>query len=157
MSEISPDQIYRTFDTLEALKEVFLDRIDDMNVPLTEVDAAAGMTRGNMQKCLSNSDAKWARDFGWKTLQAACKGTGLILAAIVDDERFATIKEQMQLRKQPKRAMPRSTRPAWLFTREKAREMGKKRWSNLTPEERTRLARKAGKASGRARRRRARV
>ncbi len=44
---------------------------------------------------------------------------------------------------------------AGVFTSERAREMSKKRWSVMTPAQRKRLARKAGRASGKARRKRA--
>ena len=151
---LQPDQIYRLILDYEALKEGFADRVDELNVPLTEVDAAGGMTRGNMQKCLSSSDAKWARDFGWESLGKALKGTGLALALIVDDERFAPVKAEMQQRKTRSRpANAGSKRPTWLFTKKKAREMGTKRMLCMTPLQRQRLARKAGKASARARRR----
>jgi|GEM_PF-2642465 len=153
MSELHPDQIYRIFDDYEGLQDGLADRVEDLNVPLTEVDAAGGMTRGNMQKGLSKSDGSWTREFGWKTLKGALKGTGLVLALIVDDERFAPIKAEMAQRKMRSRpANAGSKRPTWLFTKRKAREMGRKRMSVMTPAQRQRLARKAGKASAKARR-----
>jgi hypothetical protein len=99
LASLPPGTLYCVVDNYEALKEAFADRVADLNVSLSEIDAATGMTRGNMQKCLSNSDAKWARGFGLKSLGNALKGTGLALALIVDDERFAPIKAQMVQRK----------------------------------------------------------
>jgi hypothetical protein len=85
------------------------------------------------------------------------RGTGLILALIVDDERFAPIKAEMQQRKLKARpANAGSKRPVWLFTKKKAREMGKKRMSCMTPAQLKRHQRKAGRASAAARRRRQR-
>jgi len=157
MSELHPDQIYRIFDDYEGLQDGLADRVEDLNVPLTEVDAAGGMTRGNMQKGLSKSDGSWTREFGWKTLKGALKGTGLVLALIVDDERFAPIKAAMQQRKLRSRpSIAGSKRPAWLFTKKKAREMGKKRMLSMSPAQLIRHQRKAGKASAAARRRRQR-
>jgi hypothetical protein len=77
---------------------------------LTEVDAAAGMTRGNLQKLLSDSDAKWAREFGWKSLNKALTGTGMALVFVIDDERFAPIRAQMS-RRQWKRRQPKLLAP----------------------------------------------
>src|SRR5471032_3194016 len=105
--------IYRVVTDYEGVQDAFADRIEDINVPLTEVDAVAGMTRGNMQKLLVKSDAKWAREFGWKTLGDALRGTGMVLAFILDDERFAPIKAQMMQRKSSHRAFARSPKPRW--------------------------------------------
>jgi hypothetical protein len=153
MTALQPDQIFRICWDYEALQDGFADRIEDLNVPLTEVDAAGELTRGNAQKLLCKSDAKWARQFGWESLGKMLKGTGLVLALIVDDERFAPIKATMQTRKlRPRPANAGSKRPTWLFTRKKASEMGTKRMLCMTPLQRKRLARRAGKASARARR-----
>jgi hypothetical protein len=154
MTALQPDQIYRVITDYEALQDGFADRIEDLNVPLTEVDAAGELTRGNAQKLLCKSDAKWARQFGWESLGKMLKGTGLVLALIVDDERFAPIKATMQTRKlRPRPTIVGSKQPTWLFTRKKAREMVTKRYAAMTPLQRQRLARKAGKASALARRR----
>src|SRR5205085_9844902 len=154
MTSLQPDQIFRVILDYEALQDGFADRIEDLNVPLTEVDAAGELTRGNAQKLLCKSDAKWARQFGWESLGKMLKGTGLVLALIVDDARFAPIKAQMQTRKMaPRPANAGSKRPTWLFTRKKAREMGKKRFSLMSPKELKRHQRRAGKASAMARRR----
>jgi hypothetical protein len=96
---LAPEMIYRVVMDLEALQDAFADRIEDLGVALTEVDAAVGLTRGNAQKLLSKSDAKWAREFGWKTLGAMLKGTGLKLVLIVDDEKFAPVMAQMVKRR----------------------------------------------------------
>jgi hypothetical protein len=74
---------------------------------LTEIDSVTGMTRGNAQKLLSKSDAKWAREFGWKSLGKMLRGTGLKLVLIVDDdERFAPVLAQMTRRSAKKRKQP---------------------------------------------------
>jgi hypothetical protein len=93
------EMVYRVVLDLEGLRDAFADRIVDLDVPMTEVDAVGGMTRGNCQKLLVKSDAKWSRSFGWKTLGAMLKGTGLQLVLIEDAERFAPIKAQMVQRK----------------------------------------------------------
>lgn len=149
-------EVFRIVTNYEALQEGFADRIDDLGTPFTEIDAAGGMTRGNVQKLLSKSDAKWAREFGWKTLGAMLAGTGLALALIVDDARFAPVRERLAKRKRrDKPAIAGSVRPTWLFKRKKAREMGKRRFALMSPAELKRHQRKAGKAGGLARRRKA--
>jgi hypothetical protein len=100
LATLPPGTIFRIVDDYESLKEAFADRIFDLGVALTEIDAVSGMTRGNMQKLLSDSDQKWAREFGWKSLNKALRGTGMMLAFIIDDdEKFAALKAQMQKRR----------------------------------------------------------
>lgn len=100
IAALPPGTVFRLVTDLDGIKEAFLDRIEDLNIPLTEVDAVAGMTRGNMQKLLSkNSNTTWSREFGWKSLHKALKGTGMVLAFIVDDEKFSPIRERMQQRR----------------------------------------------------------
>lgn len=103
LASLPPGTIFRIVTDYDGVKDAFADRIEDIDVPLTEIDAVAGMTRGQMQKLLVKSDAKWAREFGWKTLGDALKGTGMVLAFILDDERFAPIKAQMGRRKWKRR------------------------------------------------------
>lgn len=150
-----PYELYRVVLDYEALVEGILDRIEDLNTPLEQIDMAAGFTRGNAQKLVGRGKSRLSRTFGWESLGKMLKGTGLALVLVTDDERFAPVKAMLTQRRRPReQANARCTRPAWLFTRDKAREMGKKRWSTLTPAQRKRLTRKAGKASARARKRR---
>lgn len=147
---------YRVILDYEALEDGFLDRIEDLNTTFDQIDAAAGFTRGNTQKLLSKSRERWARTLGIESMGKMLKGTGLALVLVLDDERFAAIKEQLVARKRPRPiANASSARPTWLFTKKKAREMATKRWSSMPEAKRKRLMRKAGKASARARRRRA--
>jgi hypothetical protein len=155
---------YRVILDLEGLEDGILDRIDDLETTFEQIEMAGGMAHGQLQKCLTknpgkrivqarnNRHASNKRNFGWESLGKALKGTGLALVLVVDDERFAAIKTQLAKRR--RRAQPAnagSKRPAWLFTKKKAREMGKKRFSIMTPAELKRHQRKAGKASARAR------
>jgi hypothetical protein len=104
---LAPEMIYRVVMDLEALQDAFAERIEDLDVSLTEIDSVTGMTRGNAQKLLSKSDAKWAREFGWKSLGKMLRGTGLKLVLIVDDdERFAPVLAQMTRRSAKKRKQP---------------------------------------------------
>lgn len=156
-------ELYRVILDYEALQDGFMDRIDDLNTALDQIDVAGGLTRGNAQRLLTKNPGKARSDrpssasrrtFGWESLGKMLKGTGLALVLVVDDERFAETKEQLVKRKrQP--TIVGSKRPTWLFTKDKARELIQKRYSMMTPAQRKRLARKAGKASARARRRKA--
>jgi hypothetical protein len=172
MNAHTPSQyeLYRVILDYEALQDGFLDRIDDLDTTMEQIEMAADMARGQLQKCLTKNPGKAIarkrdhrsasnrRLFEWKSLGKALKGTGLALLLVVDDERFAPIKEQLILRRRrPSQANASAKRPTWLFTKKKAREMGKKRWSLLTPEQRKKLARKMQRASAKSRRRKARL
>ncbi len=158
-------ELYRIITDYEALQDGFLDRIDDLDTTLEQIELTGGLAKGQLQKCLTKNPGKAIarkrdhrtasnqRKFGWESLGKVLAGTGLALVLVVDDERFTPIKDQLAKRR--RRSQPAnagSKRPTWLFTRKKAREMGKKRFSTMTPLQRQRLARKAGKASARARR-----
>lgn len=99
LASLPPGTIYRIVLDLEGLREAFVDRIEDLDVPMTEIDAAGDLTRGNCQKLLCKSDAKWARAFGMRSLAKMLRGTGTALALIVDDEKFEPLKSQMVKRK----------------------------------------------------------
>jgi hypothetical protein len=150
-------ELYRIVTDYDALREGFADRIEDLNTPMSEIDTAAELTPGHVQKLLCKSDADWARSFTWKTLGPMLKGTGLALVLVVDDERFAPVKATLaKRRRKNSRAIARRIIPAWLFSRDKAREMGRKRWANITGAERSRMMKKVRKAAWMARRRKAR-
>lgn len=163
--KIDEIELFAVVDNYEALQDGFADRIELLNATLTEIDAAGGMTRGQMQKLLRKFDPndfrpsakrKYSRGFGWETLGDSLKGTGLALALIVDDEKFAPIRAQMAKRERPTRSIVRVRRPKWLFTPEKARKISKKRWEAIPKELRAAMmkkATKAAKAAARARRR----
>jgi hypothetical protein len=68
LASLPPGAIYRIVTDLEALQDGFADRIADLDVAMTEVDEAGGLTRGNCQKLLVKSDAKWSRTLGLKSL-----------------------------------------------------------------------------------------
>jgi hypothetical protein len=99
LASLPPGTLFRLVRDYEGVKEAFADRAEDLGVALTEIDAAGGMTRGNAQKLISNSNAKWARQFGFVSLEKMLKGTGLMLAFVIDDERFAAVKATMVKRK----------------------------------------------------------
>lgn len=163
-------ELYRVITDYEALQDGFLDRIDDLFTTITGVELAAEMASGQLQKCLSKNPGKAIsrprdhrsasarRTFGWETLGKTLEKTGLALVLVVDDARFAPVKELLAKRRRVnKPANAGSKRPTWLFRKGKAREMGKRRMSAMTESQRKRLARKAGKASGLARRRKSRL
>jgi len=153
-------ELYRIILDYEALQDGFMDRIDDLNTTLDQIDVAGGLTRGNAQRLLTKNPGKARSDrpssasrrtFGWESLGKMLKGTGLALVLVVDDERFAETKEQLVKRKRPAiQAIARQARPTWLFRKEKAREMGKKRWSTVSPSKRKKMLRRAAKAGGKA-------
>lgn len=153
---LAPDLIYRVITDYEALVDAFADRVEELNTPLTEIDAASGMTRGNMQRLLRSADPKdWrpsnkrkqSRAFGWETLAKTLEGTGMVMVLMIDDARFAAIKDQLPKRKRrDKRAIARIARPAWLFKKKRAREMGIKRWKGVSDSKRNRIMKRVAKA-----------
>lgn len=160
---LAPDLIYRVITDYEALVDAFADRVEELNTPLTEIDAASGMTRGNMQRLLRSADPKdWrpsnkrkqSRAFGWETLGNALEGTGMVMVLMIDDARFAAIKQQLPKRK--RKDLPRivgKRRPAWLLTPKKASKLREKWWSSLTPAQQKKHQRKAQRGMVAARRR----
>jgi hypothetical protein len=141
---------YRVITDYEALIEACSDRAEDLDISRITIDEAGGFTSGYAAKLLCNPPMK---TMGHGSLGKMLKALGLVLVAVVDDERFEETKSQLVKRR--RRAQPANAgtkRPAWLFTKKKAREMGKKRFSIMTPAELKRHQRKAGKASARARR-----
>ncbi len=152
MSEWEP---YRIVLDYEALQEGFLDRIEDLNTTLEQIDMAGDFSKGNAQKLLSKcpSVRGWDRTrrdrriLGWESLGKMLKGTGLALVLVVDDARFAPLKEQLAKRKNRRQpAIASIERSAWLINKDNAREMALKRWSVTSPAKRERMARKAAKA-----------
>jgi hypothetical protein len=137
---------YRVILDYEALEDGFLDRIEDLNVPFPEIDAAGGMARGETQKLLSKSRERWARTLGIVSLGKMLKGTGMALVLVVDDERFAPVKEQMAPRR---RKMPPNgsiKRPAWLITKKASQNMQELRNKKLSPRQRRLIAKRAARA-----------
>ena len=87
IAELPAGTLFRIVTDLDGIKEAFADRIEDLRVALTEVDAAGQMTRGQMQKCLADSNKSWAREFGWKSLHKALTGTGMALVFVINSFR----------------------------------------------------------------------
>lgn len=146
-------EVYRVVTDLDALHEAFRDRVEDLQITRLEVDAAGELQTGYSSKLLCDPPMK---TFGRRSLPGMLKGTGMALVLVIDDERFAPIKERLAKRRRPLRSIVRSKRPTWLFTRSKSLKMLEKRWSGVSPEKRKKLAQKLGKASGKARRAKAR-
>ncbi len=139
---------FRLILDYEALEDMFLDRIDELNVPFHEIDMAGGFTQGNVQKLLSKSRERWARTLGIESLGKMLKGTGMVLVAVVDDERFAPIREQLVKRRRKPNLPPNGSmvRPTWLFTHGKSLKMQVLRNQALSPKQRKKIAKKAAKA-----------
>lgn len=143
-------EAYRIITDYDALREGFVDRVEDLNISRLSIDEAGGFSSGHSSKLLCDPPHKV---FGQISLGKMLKATGMVLMLVVDDEGFALVKSTLSERKRaPRPANAGSTRPTWLFTRDKAREMGKSRFAMMTDAQRKRHQRKAGKASARARR-----
>lgn len=161
MTDAAPDlidgrlEVYRVATDYEAICDVFRDRVEDLQATRLGVDAAGHFALGHASTLLCKPQIK---GYGPESLTKMLKATGMALVFVIDDERFAAVKERLGRRERPVRQQTNasSTRPTWLFKRKKATEYGKKRWAVLSEEKRKKLARKMGKASGLARRKKAR-
>lgn len=155
-------ELYRVITDYEALQDGFLDRIDDLNTTLEQIDMSGGFTKGNAQKLLTKIPGKMRSDrpntpsrrtFGWESLGKMLKGTGLALVLVVDDERFTETKEQLAKRTRPR--LPTNVsmkRPSWLFTKKNARNMRALGIKSLSPQQRKRIAKRAAKTRWRKQR-----
>jgi hypothetical protein len=152
----APDyELYRVITDYEALVDGFWDRIEDLETTLALPSFADGVVQklltknpgGSVQQPRNHRSAKLKRTFGWESLPKMLKDTGLALVLVVDDKRFAAVKDQLVKRKRPRKpAIAGIVESPWLFRKEKACEMGKRRFSLMTPAQRKRHQRKAAKA-----------
>jgi hypothetical protein len=92
----APYELYRIVTDYEALQEGFIDRVEDLNVPRGEVDAAGGFTPGHASKLLCSPPIKL---LGRESLGKMLKATGMALILAIDDQRFAPIKAQLVKRR----------------------------------------------------------
>jgi len=150
-------ELYRVIQDYEALQDGFLDRIEDLETTMASIPNFAD---GVVQKLLTKNHGKHVKEtkrssrkaslkrtFGWESLGKMLNGTGLALVLVVDDERFAPIKEQLAKRKRPPvRPNGSIKRPTWLFTRSKSIKMQVLRNQALSPAQRKRIAKRAAKA-----------
>lgn len=150
----APFEPYRVILDYDALQDGFLDRIEDLNTTYEQVEAAGGIASGNVAKLLCKSDKRVVKALGPQSLAQMLKGTGLVLALIVDDERFAALKaEHMKPRARPQmRTIVRTLKPRWLFNSVRASKTRAKGWESVPPEKRKKLMRKVAKARWRKRR-----
>ncbi len=150
MSAFEP---YRVFTDLDGLREALVDRIEDLNISRPTVDEAAQLTPGYAAKLLCDPPMKQLAN---GTIPKLLKATGMVLVAVIDDERFAQIKDQLMARKHKVRRVGRLIRMKGPITKENAAKYNKARWENVTPEMRKKFMRKIAKAGWRTRRAQAR-
>lgn len=142
-------ELYRVISDWDALHEGFRDRVDELEITRTEVDAAGKLQPGYASKILCDPPM---RSFGRESLPRMLRATGMALVLVIDDERFAPVKERLSRRKRPLRSIVRKAKPAWLFTRDRAREISTNRWKDVPPDIRRKMMKKATKAAARAKR-----
>jgi hypothetical protein len=146
--------IYRVILDYEALHEMFRDRVEDLNASRISIDEAGGFTPGYAGKLLCNPPMRMlSRESLGKMLDA----TGMVLVAVVDDERFQKVKSTLAPRKRrDKLTAVSSRRIRGQITTKNAHKMVALRIEALSEARRSAIAKKAGKASGRIRRKRMR-
>jgi hypothetical protein len=87
--------IYRVFTDQEGLHEAFRDRVWDLGMTRSDLDAAGNLTHGLASKYLADPPVK---TIGLTNLPKLLKATGLMLALVVDEERTAQLKQQFKPR-----------------------------------------------------------
>ena len=101
--------IYRVILDYEALHEMFRDRVEDLNTSRDSIDVAGKFTPGYAAKLLCNPPMRMlSRESLGKMLDA----TGMVLVAVVDDERFAVVKSALIQRKRRDKHAAARSRPA---------------------------------------------
>ena len=152
-------ELYRVITDYEALQDGFQDRIDDLETTLAQIEMNGGLAQGNAHKLLTKNPGKRIerkrdhrhasakRTFGWESLGKMLKGTGLALVLVVDDERFAPLKEQLTKRKRPRQPPNGSIRrPPWLISKKSSQNMQVLRNAKLSPRQRKMIAKAAARA-----------
>ncbi len=148
-------ELYRVILDYEALVDGFFDRIEDLNTTMALPSFADGQVqklltknRGKrVQQARNNRHCDARRTFGWESLGKMLKDTGLALVLVVDDQRFAAVKDQLIERKRPRKPTIVSMEPpAWLFSKRNAANMRALGVQALSPQQRKRIAKKAARA-----------
>ena len=145
-------ELYRVATDMEALTDAIRERVEDLNVSRTEIDEAGQLLPGYAAKLLCDPPM---RGLGQKTLGPVLKATGLALIVVIDDERFAPLKDTLTKRKRTVRPNGSIKRPHWLITKEISQKMQVLRNQKLSPDKRRAIARKAIRTRWSKRRRRA--
>lgn len=126
-----------------SLLEAIRTRLDQLNTPHLEFDRSAGLADGHTDKILCGT-----KNLGPTSLTTILDGAAMMLIAVENPAKIEMARKRLKERETPirMRAMLRKRVATWLFNKKKARRMGRKRWSNLTPTQRSRVAKKAANA-----------
>jgi hypothetical protein len=134
--------VLRTYDDILSTLRA---RRDELDVPNEVVDEITGLTRGHTSKVISPHPTKLLGPVSWNLWAAL----GLKVVAIEDPIALAKAKRSSywQRRRQPQvlPACPYPRAPGQ-FTTANAGEMAHRRAAALSPQKRSRIARKAAKA-----------
>lgn len=146
--------VYGVANDYDSLIEFVRVRVHELQTTHESIDAVSGLHGGYSGKLLAPIPIK---SMGKISLGPMLQTLGLTLIVVRDDEQFAKIKDRLAKRKLPHQpSIAGSKLPVWLFRKKKAREMGKRRFSLMSEAQRKRHQRKAGIASGKSRRAKAR-
>jgi hypothetical protein len=135
--------VYRVIEDYEALQDGFIERIEDLNTVHSEIDAAGGLLAGYTGKTMCKPPMK---KFGWDSLGKTLKGTGMALLLVIDNRRIDQLRQLAPRKMKRRPPIAGMRKPRWLFSKKKAFEMGKRRFSLMSEKEKKRHQRKAAKA-----------
>ena len=143
--------VYGVATDYAGMLELIRYRAAELQTTNLEIDAVSGLHSGYSGKILAPTPIK---AMGKVSMGPMLQTLGLALIVVRDDAAFAKVKDRLAKRARPhKPPNAGSVKPIWLFRKKRAREMGKKRFALMSPEQLKRHQQKAGRASGLARRR----
>lgn len=142
--------VYGVATDYETMIELVRYRLEELETTHESVDAVSGLHGGYTGKLMAPIPIK---SMGKVSMGPVLQTLGLALIVVRDDEAFARIKDRLAKRERPRNVRSEArTKPTWLFTRKVSQNMQVLRNKKLTPRQRKMIAKRAGKASGRARR-----
>lgn len=123
-------------------------RKDEMRISDNELEDLAGLTRGHVSKLLAPGASK---TLGPLSMGRLLRSLGLELIVAENAGQTAKIRElysernETRVRKRAVMAIAIEAPPPWLLNRERGRQLRQIQLSRLTPEQRSRIAKKAAR------------
>jgi hypothetical protein len=127
----------------DGLHTALRERVNELNISRETLDAVSGIPAGYSGKLLCVPPM---RALGRVSFGPVLQSLGLCLIVAEDGDALARVADQLVARKHGLRANARIDFPKWLFTPARAAKCARKRWENVTPAQRSKIARRAIRA-----------
>lgn len=142
MSEPKQIAVVTAADGYAGILRAFRDRQAQLGLSAEKIDE---ITLGKDSE--NRYATKWlngAKSLGPKSWGDALGSTGMMIVFVEDEAQMVKLQKHLQTRNNSQvRTMPRIRVTTWLFTPRSGRRNGRKRWKDVTKEERSRAARHA--------------